>query len=179
MSECIGIAPFEVVKVRMQASNRVAAYSSVSHCAQEILKSEGVVGFTRGLESALWRNGSWNGTYFSLIWLSRQGGGDGGGGVLSSVKNDKLRNFMSGFIGGTFATVANNPFDVVASRMRNVVPGEVSPLRFSWQALYYISRKEGLTALYRGFWPKVLRLGPGGGIMILSFEVAKDILIGV
>ena len=72
MSECVGIAPFEVVKVRMQAANRVSAYKSSPACAQQIFVNEGLAGFARGIESALWRNGSWNGTYFSLIWFTRK-----------------------------------------------------------------------------------------------------------
>ena len=171
MTECIGIAPFEVVKVRMQAANRITAYRSVPHCVGEILRQEGVVGFATGLESALWRNGSWNGTYFSLIWLTKKKMGEADIHVTKSV------NFLAGFIGGTLATVANNPFDVVASRMRNVIPGESSPLRWSLQSLVHITSREGLGALYKGFLPKVLRLGPGGGIMIVAFDFAKDVMI--
>jgi len=170
MSECICIAPFEVVKVRMQASNRISAYKSVPHCAQEMVKTEGLVGLATGLESALWRNGSWNGTYFSLIWLIRKKMAE------ADIKASKGVNFIAGFVGGTVATVFNNPFDVVASRMRNVLPGEVSPLRWSWQALAHISAKEGVSSLYKGFVPKVMRLGPGGGIMIVAFDMAKDLL---
>lgn len=176
MSEAFTIAPFEVIKVRMQASNRLQVYESVPHCAREIIKTEGLTGLATGLESALWRNGAWNGCYFSIIWLIRkkvlvQGGN-------TQQQPSKLTNFMAGFLGGTVATVANNPFDVACSRMRNTLPGEASPLRWSLQSIAHIASKEGPAALYKGFFPKVLRLGPGGGIMILSFEVAKDFLVG-
>ena len=30
------------------------------------------------------------------------------------------------------------------------------------------------TALYKGFTPKVLRLGPGGGIMLVVFDVVSN-----
>ena len=171
MSECIGIAPFEVVKVRMQAADRVSAYRSSLNCAQEILRTEGMAGFATGIESALWRNGSWNGAYFSLIWLTKKKM------THAEVKVTKSVNFLAGFLGGTLATVLNNPFDVVASRMRNVVSGESSPLRWSLQSLAQIASREGIGALYKGFVPKVLRLGPGGGIMIVAFDVAKEIIV--
>ena len=95
----------------------------------------------------------------------------------AEIKVTKFVNFFAGFVGGTLATVVNNPFDVVASRMRNVLPGESSPLRWSLQSLAHIASHEGIGALYKGFIPKVLRLGPGGGIMIVAFDIAKDIII--
>lgn len=33
-----------------------------------------------------------------------------------------------------------------------------------------IAREEGLAALYKGFVPKVLRLAPGGGVLLLVVE---------
>ena len=33
-----------------------------------------------------------------------------------------------------------------------------------------IAREEGLAALYKGFIPKVLRLAPGGGVLLLVVE---------
>ncbi|CDW96928.1 hypothetical protein [Sporisorium scitamineum] len=34
-----------------------------------------------------------------------------------------------------------------------------------------IAKEEGLGALYKGFTPKVLRLAPGGGVLLLVVEV--------
>jgi solute carrier family 25 2-oxodicarboxylate transporter 21 len=177
MTECVAIAPFEVVKIRMQASNRLNSYKSVPHCASSILKAEGPLGFMSGIETALWRSGSWSGIYFSSIWYCKQGF------LKLDEKNTSkstvmARNFACGFIGGTLGTIVNNPFDVVVSRMRNVVPGESSPYRFSLQSLALIGKEEGMAALYKGFGPKVMRLGPGGGIMIMAFDVAKSIMLG-
>ena len=36
--------------------------------------------------------------------------------------------------------------------------------------LVTIAREEGLAALYKGFAPKVLRLAPGGGVLLLVVE---------
>jgi solute carrier family 25 2-oxodicarboxylate transporter 21 len=45
-----------------------------------------------------------------------------------------------------------------------------------------IVREEGIAALYKGFAPKVLRLGPGGGILLVVFDflsgyIRKNILV--
>jgi solute carrier family 25 (mitochondrial 2-oxodicarboxylate transporter), member 21 len=158
-TECFGIAPFEVVKVRMQASNRVTAYTSVPHCASEILKHEGVMGFTRGLESSLWRQGSWNSAYFSTIWYLKKGPMHIDDEATAGKSKVMARNFAAGFVGGSLGTIVNTPFDVVVSRMRNVLPGEVSPYRWAFQSLALIAKEEGFGALYKGFGPKIMRLG--------------------
>lgn len=33
-----------------------------------------------------------------------------------------------------------------------------------------IYKEEGFRALYKGFVPKVMRLGPGGGVLLVVFE---------
>ena len=70
-----------------------------------------------------------------------------------------------------------NPFDVVVSRVRNVLPGEPTPYRFTLPSMAYIAQNEGIRALYKGYSAKVLRLGPGGGIMMCAFDLAKTMLL--
>jgi solute carrier family 25 2-oxodicarboxylate transporter 21 len=37
-----------------------------------------------------------------------------------------------------------------------------------------VAKEEGFGALYKGFIPKVLRLGPGGGILLVVFTAVID-----
>lgn len=39
-----------------------------------------------------------------------------------------------------------------------------------------VGRQEGFGALYKGLLPKVMRLGPGGAIMLLVYEYAYEYL---
>lgn len=39
-----------------------------------------------------------------------------------------------------------------------------------------VAREEGYGALYKGLLPKVMRLGPGGAIMLLVYEYAYEYL---
>ena len=128
--------------------------------------------FAQGIEPALWRQASWSGAYFGLIHALKTQ-------VLwtpdASTPGSTLgRNFTAGVIAGTAATVINTPFDVVASRMRNVLPGEPTPYRWAWPSLARIAREEGPRALWKGFGAKVARLGPGGGIMLVVFELVSN-----
>ena len=38
-----------------------------------------------------------------------------------------------------------------------------------------MAREEGLGALYKGFVPKVLRLAPGGGVLLLVVEATLNV----
>lgn len=57
---------------------------------------------------------------------------------------------------------------------RNVLPGE--PVKYRWgiPSLFMIAREEGWRALYKGYLPKLLRLGPGGGILLVTFEFVSN-----
>lgn len=39
-----------------------------------------------------------------------------------------------------------------------------------------VAREEGFTALYKGLLPKILRLGPGGALLLLVYEYTYDYL---
>jgi solute carrier family 25 2-oxodicarboxylate transporter 21 len=48
--------------------------------------------------------------------------------------------------------------------------------KYNWAipALGTVAREEGFGALYKGFIPKVLRLAPGGGVLLLVVEFTLD-----
>lgn len=45
----------------------------------------------------------------------------------------------------------------------------------SFDRLFTIAREEGFAALYKGFVPKVLRLAPGGGVLLLVVEATLGV----
>lgn len=70
-------------------------------------------------------------------------------------------------------------------RVKGVVP------KYNWTlpSIAMVAREEGFGALYKGFLPKVLRLGPGGGmhhhsvnsadVTLITFHVYSGILLVV
>lgn len=44
------------------------------------------------------------------------------------------------------------------------------------KSIVIVAREEGFAALYKGLVPKVMRLGPGGAIMLLVYEYAYEYL---
>jgi len=82
---------------------------------------------------------------------------------------------MVGSFAGALASCLNTPIDVVKSRMQNQAAGQTK-YRWTWPSLFSILREEGPRNLYKGLGPRLLRLGPGGGIMIVMFDLVSDFL---
>eukprot|EP01084_Bolivina_argentea_P314470 544692_1 len=173
MTECSVNTPFEVVKVRMQAKENLGRFKNMGGCLVHLVKSEGLLGLYVGLESHLWRNAFWNGTYFGCIdYLKKE--------ILCPPEGSSpvLYNFAAGIVGGTLATLTNTPFDVVKSRMQNqiVQEGEIPQYRYTVPSLLTVLSKEGVRSVYKGVGPRLVRLGPGGGIMYVAFQFVQELL---
>ena len=178
-AESIFITPFELVKVRMQAYDKLSVYNNSFGALQNIFEREGPVGFWRGLESTLWRNGSWNAAYFGCIGLlksfMKQPNQQG-----MNIDNFpiKAQSFVAGTLAGSLGACFSTPIDVAKSRIQNtvIVGGSAkarSTVPWTLPVVAEIAHTEGLRGLYRGFAPKLLRLGPGGGILLLAFDWAS------
>jgi solute carrier family 25 2-oxodicarboxylate transporter 21 len=142
-----------------------------------------------GLESTLWRHVMWNAGYFGIIhqvktMLPKQ----------ETKKGTMMNDLIAGSIGGAVGTILNTPhvsrvlrsggivltiayrFDVVKSRIQNTtrVPGVIPKYNWTLPSVALVAKEEGFSALYKGFIPKVLRLGPGGGILLVVFTIVVD-----
>ncbi|OQO12225.1 hypothetical protein B0A48_02866 [Cryoendolithus antarcticus] len=177
-TEAFVVVPFELVKIRLQDKAQAARYNGLIDAVQKIVRQEGVLTLYQGLESTIWRHVLWNAGYFGCIFQVRE--------LLpanpENIKSVQVRNdLLSGAIGGTVGTILNTPMDVVKSRIQNSpkVAGGVPKYGWAWPALGTVAREEGFSALYKGFLPKVLRLGPGGGILLVVFTGMMDFFRGM
>lgn len=162
-TESFIVVPFELIKIKLQ--DKTSKFNGMGEVTKHIIKQNGVLGLYKGLESTLWRHISWNAGYFGLIFQVRS--------LMPKPKTSTektLIDMTSGAIGGTFGTMLNTPFDVVKSRI------QAGSTRYKWTlpSLVTVAREEGFAALYKGFIPKVLRLGPGGGILLVVFTTCMD-----
>jgi solute carrier family 25 2-oxodicarboxylate transporter 21 len=135
-------------------------------CLKKIVKHEGVLALCNGLEATMMRQITWNAGYFGVIFQVK---------TQLPAKPELLNSFIAGTIGGCVGTMINTPFDVVKSRIQNS-PRTTLPSKYNWSipSLFIVAREEGFLALYKGFVPKVLRLGPGGGILLVVYTVLMD-----
>ncbi|KAL8638843.1 MAG: hypothetical protein Q9228_004041 [Teloschistes exilis] len=170
-TEAFVVVPFELVKIRMQDRASAGKYSGIIDCVTKTIKAEGPLALYNGLESTLWRHILWNSGYFGCIYQVKAQL------PQADAKSQQIRNdLISGSIGGTIGTVLNTPMDVVKSRIQNSpkIAGSIPKYNWAWPALGTVFREEGFGALYKGFLPKVLRLGPGGGILLVVFTGVMD-----
>lgn len=174
-TEAIIVNPFEVVKVNLQ-SNRAKSTEAPTtlSVARKIIEKDGfgLRGLNKGLTATIGRNGVFNMIYF---------------GFYHSVKDhfpayeDPTKEFMRkvgiGFMSGSIASVANIPIDVAKSRIQGPqpIPGQIK-YRTTCSSILLIAREEGFRALYKGLLPKILRLGPGGALLLLVYEYAYEYL---
>lgn len=170
-TEAFVVVPFELVKIRLQDRASAGKYTGPANAVAQIIKQEGPLALYNGLESTMWRHILWNAGYFGIIfqvksWLPK-----------AEDKTHQMRNdLVAGSIGGTVGTLLNTPMDVVKSRIQNSpkVAGSIPKYNWAWPALGTVMREEGFAALYKGFLPKVLRLGPGGGILLVVYTGVMD-----
>ncbi|MCJ1483573.1 hypothetical protein MMC06_003741 [Schaereria dolodes] len=170
-TEAFVVVPFELVKIRLQDRASAGKYNGMIDCITKIIKAEGPLAMYNGLESTLWRHILWNSGYFGCIFQVRE--------LIPKAKDKKQQMFsdlFAGAVGGTVGTILNTPMDVVKSRIQNSpkIAGSVPKYNWAWPALGTVMKEEGFGALYKGFLPKVLRLGPGGGILLVVFTEVMD-----
>ncbi|EYC15193.1 hypothetical protein Y032_0037g3373 [Ancylostoma ceylanicum] len=174
-TEAVVICPFEVVKVRLQAERNVSLkeQKSTVAMAREIIKSEGMGsnGLYRGLTATLGRHGVWNMVYFGLYHNMKT--------LLPTGEENATQNLIGrivlGFTAGSLASAVNIPFDVAKSRIQGPQPDPETRKYFgTTQSMKLIYKEEGFGALYKGLLPKVMRLGPGGAIMLLVYDYVYE-----
>ncbi|KAL2430594.1 Mitochondrial citrate transporter D [Exophiala dermatitidis] len=172
-TESFVVVPFELVKIRLQDRASAGKYNGIVDCVVKTVKNEGPLALYNGLESTLWRHILWNAGYFGCIFQVKA--------LMPKVdKKDRamamFNDFLSGSIGGTVGTIMNTPMDVVKSRIQNSpkILGSKPKYNWAWPGLATIYKEEGFAALYKGFLPKVLRLGPGGGVLLVVYTGVMD-----
>lgn len=169
-TESFVVVPFELVKIKLQ--DKSSTFAGPIEVVKQIVRNDGVLGLYAGMEATFWRHFWWNGGYFGSIFQVRA--------MMpkaESPQGELFNNFISGSVGGFIGTAVNTPFDVVKSRIQGTakVPGVVPKYNWTYPGIVTIFRDEGAAALYKGFVPKVLRLAPGGGVLLLVVEFTLDV----
>jgi hypothetical protein len=166
-TESLIVVPFELIKIRLQDRAQQSRYRGTMDVVRHIVNEHGYLGLYRGLPATMIRHVMWNGGYFGSISVIKAQM------PKATSKSERMRNsLVSGTLGGFIGTVLNTPLDVIKTRIQNSnpAPGQVAKYRGAFSGMALIAREEGLRALYKGFWPKVVRLAPGGGIMLFVVD---------
>lgn len=176
LTEAILVNPFEVVKVTQQSNKAKMSESPSSwRVTKDIIKNEGfgLQGLNKGMIATMLRNGSFNSIYFGFYHSVK--------GIIPEQEDsiaEFFRRISIGFVSGTLGSCVNIPFDVAKSRIQGPqpVPGVVK-YSSTFGTIICVYREEGWRALYKGLLPKVMRLGPGGAIMLVVYEHVYHLLM--
>ncbi|XP_056648216.1 mitochondrial 2-oxodicarboxylate carrier [Diorhabda sublineata] len=174
-TEAVFVNPFEVVKVSLQANKLKTKEAPSTWTVTRTIINEngfGLKGLNKGLTATIARNSIFNMFYFGFYHSVK--------GLLPEYENPYREFFKKiglGFISGSVASCLNIPFDVAKSRIQGPQPviGEVK-YRTTINSIVIVYREEGFAALYKGLLPKVLRLGPGGAIMLVVYDYMHEYL---
>ncbi|KAF2199959.1 mitochondrial 2-oxodicarboxylate carrier protein-like protein [Delitschia confertaspora ATCC 74209] len=183
-TESLIVVPFELLKIRLQDKRSASRYSGLVDCFSKVVRQEGILALYNGFEATLWRHVVWNAGYFGCIFQVRaqmpQPKADGSGRVSEKTQKT-LNDLAAGFVGGVVGTTWNTPLDVVKSRIQSVqkIKGERGKYEWAWPSLRVVAREEGWRALYKGYMAKILRFGPGGGVLLVVYSAVAEFLAGV
>ncbi|KAF9900285.1 hypothetical protein EC991_007658 [Linnemannia zychae] len=162
-TEAFMVTPFELVKVRLQDRSSLKLYTGTIDCMRKVAAQEGVLTFYHGLEATIWRHATWSGMYFMTVQGFRTAFPERS---TASKEESMMRNFVAGTLGGILGTVVNTPFDVVKSRIQNQHSGHIG---YVFSRIAQLYRQEGIA-------PKLVRLGPGGGLLLLVFDRTSELM---
>lgn len=161
--------PFNLIKTRIQSLKY--NYTGTLHGMSQVVKYEGFNGLYRGVHAAMLRTGIGSSLQLSTYDLVK--------GIL--IDRFKLRSdsivthFMTSLISGFITCVGMNPPDVINTRLYNQQNGSQMYKGIA-DCFAKTIRKEGIMALYKGFWPLYIRTGPHTVLTFIFLEQIRIIL---
>jgi len=178
----IGISianPTDLVKIRLQAEGKLAPgvprrYNGTADAFVKIYRSEGIVGFWKGVGPNIIRNSIINAAELATYDQAKQS-------ILSSgiLKDGLALHFASAITAGFMATLVGSPADVLKTRIMNqkIGPdGVPTEYRNAFHAIVKISKTEGFRGWYKGFWPNFSRIGSWNIVMFLTYEKIRSLV---
>uniref|UniRef100_A0A7S2WCG8 Uncharacterized protein n=1 Tax=Mucochytrium quahogii TaxID=96639 RepID=A0A7S2WCG8_9STRA len=151
--------PLDLIKVRVQTAGSLATCHhdigglSNSQVARRIFNTEGMIGFWKGCQVNILRS-----IVFTSVLLSTN---SRVAGTLDKfgLKDGFLRDTLGSFAGSALGIIFVNPVDVIRTRIYNQ-PHEKVLYNGIVDAAAKISRKEGVSAFWKGGFAHYCRVGP-------------------
>ncbi|KAK0167308.1 hypothetical protein PV327_004725 [Microctonus hyperodae] len=169
------LCPTELIKCRLQAMREVQLTQTIKtqrigpwNLTRQIVRANGIAGLFRGLSSTIAREMPGYFFFFGGYEATRE--------LLAKPgqKRDDIgwqKTMVAGAVGGTVLWLVIFPADVVKSRIQ--VQNLKEP---ALQIMKNIVRNEGITALYNGLKPTLIRTIPATATLFVAYEYTKKIL---
>ncbi len=166
-SEAILLNPFEIVKVGMQNEAKLSNYKNSGDALIKIIASKGIKKLYHGYNATMLRHSIWNMGYFGTFPYVMP--------LFINYETSMSQKFIVGLICGVVGTFMNNPIDVVKTRRQADLNNKTNTL---YSIAKILHQTEGFRAFFKGIMPKLLRYGPGGGVMLLVNDYILRKLMG-
>ncbi|XP_054156847.1 mitochondrial ornithine transporter 1-like [Oppia nitens] len=169
------LCPTELIKCKLQALRETGLNTHIGpiQLTRQILQVEGIAGMYRGLTATIAREMPGYFCFFGGYELAKKFL------LVNTEPTDVkslglLKTTIAGSFGGMCLWSAIFPIDVVKSRIQIGGSGK------SFTVLMAdIVRREGLTALYKGLTPTLVRTIPSSGALFVAYENTKHLLMKV
>ncbi|SSD58506.1 related to Mitochondrial carrier protein MTM1 [Saccharomycodes ludwigii] len=186
------IAPLELLKTRLQSipsikSNSLKIFKDLMQETKIEINSLGYKALFKGLEITLFRDVPFSAIYWGSyefykknFWVSPTSSSNG---QTNANWIHFLNSFLGGSLSGALAALITHPFDVGKTRLqisiiqnndnKNQQQKTQNLDKNMFKYLNNIRKLEGITALYAGLVPRVVKVAPSCAIMISTYEISK------
>lgn len=178
MGSCLG-SPFFLVKTHMQsyADAKIAVgyqrkHDSMMAAFKKIYNERGIRGLYRGVIGNIPRAALGSGAQLATFeplkdYMKRNN---------FSFTNTTVNSFVCSTIAGSAMAIAITPPDTILTRLYNQPLDEAGKGKYYsgfYDCLVKIVKFEGLSGLYKGFWPSYLRIAPQSTLVLVFYDESK------
>ncbi|OQR91336.1 mitochondrial folate transporter/carrier [Achlya hypogyna] len=162
--------PIWLIKVRMQVQGTQVPYKSVSDAFRRIVVEEGVGALYKGAVPALFLT-----THGAFKFVAYE--------KLKTLYKDHVSAEMSipasltiGALSQAFASTATYPYQVIKARLQQGGP-LADKYKGTWDCTKRIVKFEGVTGLYKGLTPNLIKVLPNGALIFAVYEYVSKTLM--
>ncbi|XP_042540490.1 solute carrier family 25 member 40 isoform X1 [Dipodomys spectabilis] len=167
------ISPLELIRTKMQSKK--FSYKELRQFISQKVSEDGWVSLWKGWAPTILRDVPFSAMYwynYEILkkWLCEKSG---------LYEPTFMISFTSGALSGSFAAIVTLPFDVVKTQKQTQLWTSESykisvPLNMStWVIMKNIVAKNGLSGLFTGLIPRLIKVAPACAIMISTYEFGK------
>ncbi|KAK2181338.1 hypothetical protein NP493_403g05002 [Ridgeia piscesae] len=177
MAATLFVQPLDLVKNRMQLSGegtKAKEHKTSFHVIRSILKNEGFIGMYSGLSAGLLRQATYTTTRLGVYTILFE----------HFSKDDKPPSFLMkaalGMTAGAVGSFIGTPAEISLIRMTadGRLPVELRRnYSHVFNAIYRITKEEGLVTLWRGCGPTVVRAMVVNAAQLASYSQAKQLVL--
>ncbi|XP_040820928.1 solute carrier family 25 member 40 [Ochotona curzoniae] len=167
------ISPLELIRTKMQSKK--FSYKELHRFVSKKVSEDGWISLWKGWVPTVLRDVPFSALYwynYEILkkWLCEKSG---------SYEPTFMINFTSGALSGSFAAIVTLPFDVVKTQKQTQLWTHEThkvpvPLQMStWVIMKNIVAKNGVSGLFAGLTPRLIKIAPACAVMISTYELGK------